>query len=215
MQMGTTRRCAAGITSAALAIGAAVAMPPTAKADNVGAPDLNGYCRSLHGGNDLYAAGPMDLFNANSWKCVVPPGIPTEDVSVDAACKWQFGPDASAVTSDPKAARSWSCQTGNSLPAGPPQTMTWSGSWYPGNHTNQANLNLTSLDPISGIIDLPGLCSAYWSESQRISATQRVVHASVIGGPCTDNSWNVTIAGNTIIGADTLGRPGGVNLTRQ
>jgi hypothetical protein len=93
--------------------------------------------------------------------------------------------------------------------------MTWSGTWYAGTHSNQANLNLTSLDPISGILDLPGLCSASWSESQRISDTQRVVNANVISGPCTNNRWNVTITPTSLVGSDANGLPGGFNLTRQ
>jgi hypothetical protein len=215
MRGSITRRVAAvaSTTGIALALGA-VGTTTVAQADNLGSPDLNGYCRSLHGGNDLYAAGPMDLFDANSWKCVVPPGVPTDSVDVNAACHWQHGPSAMAVTNDPKAARSWSCQMANA-PAGAPQTMTWSGTWFAGNITRQANLNLTSLDPISGIIDIPGLCTANWSESQRISDTQRVVNANVISGPCTNNRWNVTIAGNSLVGSDTAGRPGGFNLTRQ
>jgi hypothetical protein len=68
----------------------------------------------------------------------------------------------------------------------------WNGSWHSGGAGGPATVHLVSADPIVGTINIPGQCAASWTETQRISATNRLVHAHVTSGPCGDNTWNVT-----------------------
>ncbi len=82
----------------------------------------------------------------------------------------------------------------------------YTGTW--GNAVTRfpAVLNLTSIDPIAGTIDVPGVCSAAWTEAQRLSDFTRMVNANVTsgGGTCTDNQRALTISANQINGVDTV-----------
>ena len=85
-----------------------------------------------------------------------------------------------------------------------PATTMWSGSWSSRGVQYPATLWLTNTDPIAGIIDIPGICSASWIEAVRNSATSRLVDAHVTSGGCFDNQWNLTVLIPTsIIGTDT------------
>jgi hypothetical protein len=180
-----------------------------ATADDMGKPDIDGYCRSIHGGNDLETAGPLD-FNQNSWHCV-PTG---EQVDITAACKWQFGPTAQAVNNAHNVYE-WHCNSGGApLPMGNSTTI-YSGTWSSGPISRPASLNLSSLDPISGVIDIPGLCTANWTEVQKLPNNNRLINADVTSGPCTNNRWLVRVAGNSINGEDAAGRPGNVSFTHN
>jgi hypothetical protein len=80
----------------------------------------------------------------------------------------------------------------------------WNGTWRSGGGGGAATVHLDSADPIVGNINIPGVCTASWSETQRISATNRLVHAHVTSGPCVDNTWNVTFDPMTrLTGVDT------------
>lgn len=80
-----------------------------------------------------------------------------------------------------------------------------------------ATLTLTSSNPITGTIDLPGICDATWTESRRTSDSSRIVQAHVTssGGKCQDNQWAITIDANQINGVDTSHSNYTVSLTRQ
>jgi hypothetical protein len=81
----------------------------------------------------------------------------------------------------------------------------WNGSWHSGGAGGPATVHLVSADPIVGTINIPGACAANWNETQRISPTNRLVHAHVTSGPCGDNTWNVTFLPKTgLTGVDTL-----------
>ncbi|WP_197508204.1 hypothetical protein [Mycobacterium sp. E802] len=181
------------------------AAAPPAAADSFGPPDFNGYCNYKHHTNLIYAAGPASLTDADSWKCTIPPGIPTDDVDVNAACRWKYGDGAVAHTDNPKWPHSWQC-----VPAGPPSSsnipLKWKGTWTSAGTSLPATLNLTSVDPIQGSIEVVGLCAANWGEVQRNSDTSRRVHASVTGGPCIDNEWDLLIDNRSITGQDASGR---------
>jgi surface antigen len=80
-----------------------------------------------------------------------------------------------------------------------------------------ATLTLTNSDPITGTIDLPGICTATWTESQRLSDFTRMVNAHVTSGTekCRDNQWAVTINMGQINGVDSNRAGYTVSLTRQ
>jgi len=81
---------------------------------------------------------------------------------------------------------------------------TWSGSWSAGGQSVPATLTLDSLDPFTGTMDVDGMCTAKWTQSQRNSDNSLLVDAHVISGftNCADNQWNVTIDQNRITGSD-------------
>jgi hypothetical protein len=81
----------------------------------------------------------------------------------------------------------------------------WTGTWHSGGAGGRATVHLVSADPIVGTIDIPGMCTADWKETQRISSTNRLVHAHVTSGPCGDNTWNVTFQPTTsMTGVDNV-----------
>lgn len=84
--------------------------PATASAAVLGGPDFRGYCNYKHRTNVLYSAGPLNLFSAYSWRCTLPPGIPTDDIDVNAACRWKYGKGAYGFTTNPGWAHSWQCR---------------------------------------------------------------------------------------------------------
>lgn len=73
----------------------------------------------------------------------------------------------------------------------------WAGTWQSDGAGGPATVHLVSVDPIVGSITVPGWCTADWQETQRISASSRLVHAHVTSGSCGDNTWAVTIQPNT------------------
>lgn len=96
---------------AALVLGATTLLAPaTAAAAVLGGPDFRGYCNYKHRTNVLYSAGPLNLFSAYSWRCTLPPGIPTDDIDVNAACRWKYGKGAYGFTTNPGWAHSWQCR---------------------------------------------------------------------------------------------------------
>jgi hypothetical protein len=188
-------------------------VPATASARVLGDPDFAGYCRSLHGGNDLYGAGPTNPGDPNSWKCnnLIDPFalVGAENVDANAACQWRYGANATATNSGNP--WSWQCVDNPSTQPGGndnPTALaaaTWNGSWTGGNARTPASLTLNSTDPIRGTINVgDGFCTADWTEVQRNSDTSRLVNAHVTSGPCTDNQWNVTITPNSITATDTI-----------
>lgn len=57
----------------------------------------------------------------------------------------------------------------------------------------------------AAIADPPANYAANWTETQKISATKRLVHAHVISGSCGDNTWNVTFEPtSSLTGVDTM-----------
>jgi hypothetical protein len=89
--------------------------------------------------------------------------------------------------------------------ANPSFAADWNGTWHSGGAGGPATVHLDSANPIVGAINIPGNCAANWNETQRISPTNRLVHAHVTSGPCGDNTWNVTIQPTTsITGVDTV-----------
>lgn len=91
--------------------------------------------------------------------------------------------------------------------ADPPANFAanWNGTWHSGGAGGPATVHLTSADPIIGTIDIPGACTANWTETQKISATNRVVRAHVTSGSCADNTWNVTFQPtSSLTGVDTM-----------
>lgn len=66
------------------------------------------WCDRTMGLNILGAAGPMDLFNAYSWKCATTPWIWNgPGVDMNAVCTLQYGSPAWAFTDNPHWAHSW------------------------------------------------------------------------------------------------------------
>jgi hypothetical protein len=109
--MHTTFTRSLSTTVAALILGAAALLTPaTASAAVLGGPDFGGYCNYKHRTNVLYSAGPLNLFSAYSWRCTLPPGIPTDDIDVNAACRWKYGNGAYGYTTNPGWAHSWQCR---------------------------------------------------------------------------------------------------------
>jgi len=86
--------------------------------------------------------------------------------------------------------------------ADPSFAADWTGSWHSGGAGGQATVHLVSTDPIVGTITIPGMCTADWHETQRISPTTRLVGAHVTSGPCGDNTWNVTFSPTSLTGVD-------------
>jgi hypothetical protein len=218
------RRQAVGVAVIAVSVGFGVFLVPgTASAKVLGDPDFAGYCRWLHGGNDLYGAGPGDPGNPNSWKCnnlIDPLALFTEDVDATTACQWKYGANASATNSGNP--WSWQCEdtlteqsAENTTPAAV-TASTWHGSWTGGNGRTPADLSLSSIDPIRGSINVgDGYCTADWTEVQRNSDTSRVVNAHVTSGPCIDNTWNVTITSNSIAATDPAHPQGTFTASRS
>ncbi|WP_162625290.1 hypothetical protein [Mycolicibacterium llatzerense] len=69
------------------------------------------WCNQAMGLNILGAAGPMDLFNAYSWKCATTPWIWNgPGVNMNAVCTMQYGSPAWAFTDNPHWAHSWHCR---------------------------------------------------------------------------------------------------------
>ena len=64
---------------------------------------------------------------------------------------------------------------------------------------------------------MPGICSATWTESQRLSDNNRIVDAHVTSGTdrCLDNQWAMTINPGQINGVDTSHGDYTVSLSRQ
>lgn len=208
----------------ALSVGCGVFLVPgTASAQPLGDPDFAGYCRWLHGGNDLYGAGPGDPGDPNSWKCnnlIDPLALLGESVDANAACQWKYGANASATNSGNP--WSWRCedtltsQSAENITPGALAAATWNGSWTGGGARTPASLTLSSTDPIRGSINVgDGFCTADWTEVQRNSDTSRLVNAHVTSGPCTDNQWNVTITPSSIAASDTIHPQGTFTATRS
>lgn len=84
--------------------------PATASAAVLGNPDFRGFCNFKHRTSLLFNAGPIDLFNAYTWRCTLPPGIPVDDIDVNAACRWKYGGNAYGFTTNPGWAHSWQCR---------------------------------------------------------------------------------------------------------
>lgn len=91
-------------------VATAVLNPATASAAVLGSPNLAGYCNKMHRTNVLFSAGPLNLFDAYSWRCTLPPGVPVDGIDVNAACRWQHGANAYVFTTNPKWAHSWQCR---------------------------------------------------------------------------------------------------------
>jgi hypothetical protein len=69
------------------------------------------WCNRAMGLNILAAAGPMDLFNAYSWKCATTPWIWNgPGIDMNAVCTMQYGSPAWAFTDNPHWAHSWHCR---------------------------------------------------------------------------------------------------------
>jgi len=112
--MNPPRRIAARFLTSSLAAFAvclaAVAGSPPASAATLGSPNLGGYCNFKHGTNVLFSAGPLNLFDAYSWRCTLPPGSPVDGIDVNAACRWQYGNGAYGYTTNRNWAHSWQCR---------------------------------------------------------------------------------------------------------
>lgn len=76
----------------------------------VGATEFGRWCNVKHRTNVLYSAGPLNLWDAYSWRCTLPPGIPTIGVDANAACTLRYGSPAYSYTTNPKWAHSWMCR---------------------------------------------------------------------------------------------------------
>jgi Protein of unknown function (DUF2510) len=103
----------------------------------------------------------------------------------------------------PAAAQTGPSPHPQSPPSRPSVATMWSGTWSDSGVQYPARLWLLNADPISGVIDIPGMCSASWTEVERNSDTLRSVTAHVTSGPCVDNQWNLTVLPNSLIGTDT------------
>ena len=105
----------------------------------------------------------------------------------------------------------------NSNPSAAQPTGVYVGTMGGGIRRVPAALTLTNSDPITGTIDLSGVCIATWSESQRLSDYTRLVNAHVTSGGdrCQDNQWAITINAGQINGSDTSHSDYTVSLNHQ
>lgn len=118
----------------------------------------------------------------------------------------KFGADTSAAWAS-------QCDAGEASEEAVPDIISsWTGDWSSGGISKPATLQLSSSNPIQGKIDV-GLCTADWQEVQRLTDTQRIVHASVTGGPCVSNTWMVTMDASRITGTDASGNIANVSFT--
>ena len=81
-------------------------------------------------------------------------------------------------------------------------TPNWAGTWSSAGMQKPAAVTITSTNPLTGSIDIPGVCQATWSETARQSDTVRTVAAHVTSGPCADNTWTVTMSLTHLDGVD-------------
>lgn len=216
----TIRRALAGLTVVASATWGVALAPGTASAAVAGSPDFAGFCNNIHQTSAVYTAAPQNPYDANSWQCTNPPGNFTDPIDVNAVCRWQYGGNAYGFTSNPGWADSWQCVRG--APPGGSQAGNWIGTWQgliSGNGWQvPATLTLSNDDPITGRIEVPAYrCGADWTQTQRTSDTERVVHAHVTPPTpkCVDNDWNVTISSDSLEGKDLTDDSRGITFTRS
>lgn len=69
----------------------------------------------------------------------------------------------------------------------------WVGGWTYAGITYPATLRLDYTDPISGVMEIEGWCTAIWSESVRVDRYTRLVRAHITSGHCLDVTWEVTL----------------------
>jgi hypothetical protein len=68
-----------------------------------------------------------------------------------------------------------------------------------------ATLALDSIDPVlKDTVNIEGVCSATWTETQRNPNSSRAVNAHITSGACSDNQWTVTIDPDTLSALDNL-----------
>ena len=102
----------------------------------------------------------------------------------------------------------------------PTTAHDYHGAWHLASGTMfVVNLHLDSLDPVEGAITW-GLCKADWHEVHRISDTERLVASHVTSSElpsdeaqCTDNTWDLTLAADSITATDKSGSPAHASFT--
>lgn len=108
--IGVQRSFSRGLAVAIAAVFSAMLTPATASAAVLGPPDFARWCNWKNGTNVLYSAGPLNLWDAYSWRCTLPPGIPTIGIDANSACTLKYGRGATAFTTNPGWAHSWQCR---------------------------------------------------------------------------------------------------------